>query len=181
MCRVPTPWCYNYECTGHREFRAIISVKSVDTAPHLLFHQLTWTRDVPQPTVSCSIEKQDSVADFPLSKQLPANIWVSFPVGQIKMYCMLLCTALFCVFASGVTGTFARMRFHNGTLNTPSLIMSVSQTESTFHYDSSNAFGTPLDESCSRTMSYGRLVCSCYIANAVVHSQSKMCSTNPTV
>lgn len=45
-----------------------------------------------------SIEKQESVADFPLSRRLPANIWVSFPVdGQIKMYCMLLCTVLFCV------------------------------------------------------------------------------------
>lgn len=129
-----------------------------------------------------SIEKQESVADFPLSRRLPANIWVSFPVdGQIKMYCMLLCTVLFCVFASGVTGTFARMRFHNGTLSTPSLIMSVSQTESTFHYDSNNAFGTPLDESCSRTMSYGRLVCT-VVATLLTpwYSLSNMCRLQKT-
>lgn len=94
------------------------------------------------------------------------GIRVGFPVGHIKMYCMLLCTFAVLCFCRIVTGTFARMWFHNATPNTPSLIMSVSQTESTFHYHSNNALETPLDESCSRTMSYGWLAFSYNIVNA---------------
>lgn len=96
-----------------------------------------------------------------------------------KLKC-IVCYCARCCFVSRVTGTFARMRFHNGTLNTPSLIMSVSQTESNFHYDSNNAFGTPLDESCSRTMSYGRLVCTVATLLTPWYSLPNMCRLQKT-